>query len=54
MGMLAVLLSTQLLPLLLGLLVKHWRPQLADRLLGPFELVSKVLNLSAAALSSAS
>lgn len=50
MGMLAVLLSTQLLPLLLGLLVKHWRPQLADRLLGPFELVSKVLNLSAAAL----
>jgi BASS family bile acid:Na+ symporter len=50
MGMLAVLLSTQLLPLLLGLLVKHWRPQLADRLLGPFELVSKVLNLSAVAL----
>lgn len=50
MGMLAALLSTQLLPLLLGLLVKHWRPQLADRLLRPFELISKVLNLSVAAL----
>jgi BASS family bile acid:Na+ symporter len=50
MAMLTVLLSTQLLPLLLGLLVKHWRPQLVDRLLGPFELVSKVLNLCVAAL----
>ncbi|MGA7487161.1 MAG: bile acid:sodium symporter [Xanthobacteraceae bacterium] len=50
MGMLAALLSAQLLPLLLGLLVKHWRPQLADRLLRPFELISKVLNLSVAAL----
>ena len=54
MAMLAALLSTQLLPLLLGLLVKHWRPQLADRLLRPFELVSKVLNLSVAALILAS
>ena len=52
--MLAALLSTQLLPLLFGLLVKHWRPQLAVRLLGPFELVSKVLNLSIAALILAS
>ncbi len=49
-AMLAVLLSTQLLPLLFGLLVKHLRPRLAERLLSPFELVSKVLNLSVAAL----
>lgn len=50
MAMLMVLLSTQLLPLLLGLLVKHRRPQLADRLLGPFALVTKVLNLCVAVL----
>jgi BASS family bile acid:Na+ symporter len=50
MAMLAALFSTQLVPLLLGLLVRHWRPQLADRLLHPFELVSKILNLSVAAL----
>src|SRR6516162_467154 len=37
------LLITQLLPLLLGLMVKHWRPQLAEKLLSPFELVSKIL-----------
>jgi BASS family bile acid:Na+ symporter len=49
-GMLAVLLITQLLPLLVGLLIGHWRPQLATRLLGPFELVSKIMNLSVAAL----
>jgi len=36
--------------LLLGLVVRHQRPQLADRLLSPFELVSKLLNLSAAGL----
>jgi bile acid:Na+ symporter, BASS family len=45
-GMVGALLVTQLLPLLLGLLVKHWRPQLADKLTGPLELVSKVLNLA--------
>jgi BASS family bile acid:Na+ symporter len=49
-GMMSALLITQLLPLLLGLLVRHRRPQLAERLLGPFELASKVLNLSAAGL----
>jgi bile acid:Na+ symporter, BASS family len=49
-GMISALLATQLLPLLLGLLVRHRRPQLADRLLGPFELASKLLNLSAAGL----
>ena len=47
-GMLSALLGTQLLPLLLGLTVKHRRPQLANRLLAPLELVSKVLNLSIA------
>jgi bile acid:Na+ symporter, BASS family len=49
-AMVGALLVTQLLPLLVGLLVQHWHPQLADRLLGPFELVSKVLNLGVAAL----
>ena len=44
-GMLGVLLVTELLPLLVGLTVKHRRPQFADRLLAPLELVSKVLNL---------
>ena len=38
------------LPLLLGLLVRHRYPQLAERLLSPFELVSKILSLSAVAL----
>jgi BASS family bile acid:Na+ symporter len=50
MAMLAALLGTQLLPLLCGLLVKHLRPQLAESLLSPFELVSKVLNLSVVVL----
>jgi BASS family bile acid:Na+ symporter len=49
-GMLGVLLVTQLLPLLVGLTVKHRRPQFADRLLAPLELVSKVLNLGVAGL----
>src|SRR6516225_7194091 len=46
LGLMSALLITQLLPLLLGLLVRHRRPQLAERLLGPFELASKLLNLS--------
>src|SRR5262245_32081730 len=50
MGMLGALLATQLLPLLVGLTVKHRRPQFADRLLAPLELVSKVLNLGVAGL----
>jgi BASS family bile acid:Na+ symporter len=49
-GMLGALLATQLLPLLVGLTVKHRRPQLADRLLAPLEFVSKLLNLSVAVL----
>ena len=49
-GMVAALLGTQLLPLLFGLLVRHWRPQLAKRLLSPLELVSKVLSLTAVGL----
>ena len=48
--MLDALLATQLLPLLLGLLVRHRRPQLADRLLAPLGRVSKVLNLTVAGL----
>jgi hypothetical protein len=31
-------------------LVRHWRPEVADRLLDPFELVSKVLNLGVVGL----
>ena len=49
-GMLGALLITQLLPLLCGLLMRHWRPQFADRLLTPLELVSKILNLGVAGL----
>jgi bile acid:Na+ symporter, BASS family len=49
-GMLGALLAMQLLPLLLGLTVKHHRPQLADRLLAPLELVSRLLNLAVAGL----
>jgi BASS family bile acid:Na+ symporter len=49
-GMVGALLITQLLPLLLGLGVRHWHPQLAERLASPFELISKVLNLSVAGL----
>jgi bile acid:Na+ symporter, BASS family len=49
-GMVGALLLTQLLPLLLGLVVGHWRPRLAERLLSPFELVSKILSLSVAGL----
>jgi len=47
-AMLGALLITQLLPLLVGLLVRHWRPQSAQRLLNPFELVSKIMNLGVA------
>ena len=47
-AMVSALVLTQLLPLLFGLLVRHWRPWLAKALLAPFELVSKILNLCAA------
>jgi bile acid:Na+ symporter, BASS family len=43
-GMVGTLLITQLLPLLAGLLLNHWYPHLAARLIGPCELVSKLLN----------
>ena len=49
-AMLGALFGTQLLPLLLGLFVKHWRPQVADRLRPSLGLVSKILNLSVVGL----
>jgi BASS family bile acid:Na+ symporter len=49
-GMVAALLVTQLLPLLLGLVVRHSWPQIAERLAGPLELISKVLSLGVVAL----
>jgi BASS family bile acid:Na+ symporter len=49
-GMVGALLVTQLLPLLVGLLVRHRRPQLAERLLSPLDLVGKILNLGVAGL----
>lgn len=49
-GIVAALLGTQLLPLLVGLLIRHRQPQLAERLTPPLELISKVLNLSVVAL----
>jgi BASS family bile acid:Na+ symporter len=49
-GLVGTLLITQLLPLLAGLLVNHWRPKLAARLVDPLERVSKMLNLSVAGL----
>jgi BASS family bile acid:Na+ symporter len=45
-GILSALLTTQLLPLLLGLLIKHQRPQLAERMQAPFDFLSKLLNLT--------
>lgn len=39
------LLATQLLPLAAGMALRHWYPSLADRLQGPANLLSKVLNL---------
>jgi BASS family bile acid:Na+ symporter len=53
-GMVGALLITQLLPLLLGLLLRHRWPQFAERLISPLELASKILNLSMAALILAS
>jgi bile acid:Na+ symporter, BASS family len=49
-GIVVALLITQLLPLLLGLLARHRYPRLADRLVSPLELVSKILNLSVVVL----
>jgi BASS family bile acid:Na+ symporter len=44
------LLVTQLLPLCVGLSVRHWRPVLAERLIKPANLISKILNLIACGL----
>ncbi len=49
-ALVGTLLITQLLPLLAGLIVNHWQPRLAARLLGPFELASKILNVGVAVL----
>ena len=40
----ATLLLGQMLPLMAGLAVQHWRPRLAFRLLGPAEKGTKLLN----------
>jgi bile acid:Na+ symporter, BASS family len=39
------LLITQLLPLCLGLGLRHWRPSLAEKLLKPANLISAILSL---------
>lgn len=44
------LMITQLLPLLAGMLVKRFRPQLAASLQNPFELVSKIMNVGSSGL----
>src|SRR5262249_7265937 len=44
-GMLGTLLVTQLVPLCVGVVVRQWRPKLAERLRHPAGLVSKALNL---------
>src|SRR5262245_370134 len=49
-GMLGTLLVTQLVPLGVGMAVRQWRPNLAERLRHPANLVSKVLNLLAVGL----
>jgi BASS family bile acid:Na+ symporter len=46
-GVVVTLLATQLVPLCAGVAVRQWRPRLADRLRGPGNLLSKVLNLAA-------
>jgi bile acid:Na+ symporter, BASS family len=50
LALVGTLLITQLVPLLAGLLVNHWHPQLAARLLAPFERASKLLNLGVVGL----
>ena len=48
--MLVTLLITQLLPLCVGLCVRHWWPRLAERVQKPANLVSSILGLSTVAL----
>jgi BASS family bile acid:Na+ symporter len=45
-----MLLLTQLLPLCIGVAVRHWRPALAESLQKPANLISKILNLAAVGL----
>ncbi|MFO1146743.1 MAG: bile acid:sodium symporter [Alsobacter sp.] len=45
--MVETLLVTQLVPLVVGMAVRAWRPALADALAGPAKRVSLVLNLAA-------
>ncbi|WP_187144354.1 bile acid:sodium symporter family protein [Microvirga massiliensis] len=49
-GMLGVMLATQLLPLCCGLAVNRWLPDLAARLLRPAIAISKVLNAATLAV----
>lgn len=49
-SILGALLTTQLLPLLLGVLVQHRYARVAKRLLGPLELAAMVLGLTVIAL----
>jgi BASS family bile acid:Na+ symporter len=44
-GIVRTLLATQLAPLFVGLLTRHWRPHLAVKLEKPFGLATKLLNL---------
>jgi BASS family bile acid:Na+ symporter len=44
------LLVTQLIPLCVGLCLRHWQPRLAERLLKPANLLSAVLGLSTVGL----
>jgi bile acid:Na+ symporter, BASS family len=50
LGIIGTLVATQLLPLLVGLSLNHWRPRLAAKLLDPCERASKIMNLGVAAL----
>ncbi len=53
-GMLGLMLATQLLPLCCGLAVNQWRPDLAARWLRPAIAISKVLNAATLAVILAS
>jgi bile acid:Na+ symporter, BASS family len=54
LAMVRALLMIQLLPLLLGLMMRHRLPGLADRLVGPLERVGEILNGGVAVLILAS
>jgi BASS family bile acid:Na+ symporter len=50
LGIIATLTTTQLLPLLLGIVIRYRRSQVADWLHRPAELISRILGVSVAAL----